>query len=62
MNINKSIFHSESATLSRRNFLVGTVAGTLIMAFTSDFSAQTVFASEALEKKIVLPYCLVPNK
>lgn len=55
MNIKKSILHSEPVTLSRRNFLVGTVAGTLIMAFTSDFSVQTVFASEALEKKLFSP-------
>lgn len=47
--------NSDAGTMSRRHFLVGTVAGTLMMAFTPSFSALAMPAKEALEKKLFAP-------
>lgn len=52
---NKKESAVEVGGLSRRSFLVGTVAGTLVMAFSSGLSVLAAPAQEALEQKLFSP-------
>lgn len=55
MKSKKEVQSSEVGSLSRRHFLVGTVASTLVMAFSPAFSVLAMPAKEMLERKLFTP-------